>query len=76
MLCEKCGGGNVYVKDNVFAPPENTNYRKRICKDCGYEFFTVEFSIEKGDETTIKEWNKWHRISAKKAAKRKSNAAK
>ena len=76
MLCEKCGGWNVYVKDNVFVPPENTNYRKRICKDCGYEFFTVEFSVEKGDETAIKEWNKWHRISAKKAAKRKRNSVK
>ena len=76
MLCEKCGGWNVYVKDNVFVPPENTIYRKRICKDCGFEFFTVEFAVEKNDEVAIKEWNKWHRISAKKAAKRKSNADK
>ena len=75
MKCEKCGKENVYVKDNVFVPPENTIYRKRICKDCGYEFFTVEFSVEKNDELAIKEWNKWHRISAKKAAKRKSDAA-
>lgn len=76
MKCEKCGSENVYVKDNVNVPPENTIYRKRICKDCGHQFFTIEFILEKGDETTIKEWNKWHRISAKKAAKRKSNAAK
>ena len=33
MLCEKCGGGNVYVKDNVFVPPENTNYRKNRTLD-------------------------------------------
>ena len=49
MLCEKCGGWNVYVKDNVFVPPENTIYRKRICKDGGCEFFTVEFAVEKND---------------------------
>ena len=76
MLCEKCGGGNVYVKDNVFVPPENTIYRKRICEDCGYEFFTVEFTVEKGDEVSIREWKKWHRLSIRKAAKRKRNAAK
>ena len=76
MKCEKCGKENVYVKDNVFVPPENTSYRKRICKDWGFEFVTVEFVVEKDDEVAVKEWNKWHRISSKKAAKRKSNAAK
>lgn len=76
MKCEKCGGENVYVKDNVFVPPENTIYRKRICKDCGYEFFTVEFAVEKGDEVAIREWKKWHRLSMRKAAKRESKAAK
>ena len=76
MLCEKCGSRNEYNKDNVFVPPEKKKKKKRICKDCGCEFFTVEFAVEKNDEVAIKEWNEWHRISAKKAAKRKSNADK
>lgn len=71
MKCEKCGSENVYVKDNVFVPPENTNYRKRICKDCGHKFFTIEFIIEKDDDLAQKEWNKWHRDGHKKATKHK-----
>lgn len=71
MKCEKCGSTNVYVKDNVYVPPNNTNYRKRVCKDCGHEFFTIEFILEKNDPVAMEEWNSWHRLSRKKATKRK-----
>lgn len=71
MKCEKCGSENVYVKDNVYVPPNNTNYRKRVCKDCGCEFFTIEFVLEKNDPVAMDEWKKWHRLSMKKATKRK-----
>lgn len=71
MKCEKCGSENVYVKDNVYVPPENTNYRKRICKDCGNQFLTVEFICEKDDGLAIGEFRKWHRDGHKKATKHK-----
>ena len=71
MLCEKCGSENVYVKDNVNVPPENTIYRKRICKDCGHQFLTIEFILEKDDGLALREWNKWHRDGNKKATKHK-----
>ena len=43
MTCPVCGGKN-YVVDS--RSDVDAVYRKRICKECGHEFFTVEFETE------------------------------
>jgi transcriptional regulator NrdR family protein len=47
MTCPVCGGKNhvVDTRQDIDAV-----YRKRICKECGHEFFTVEFETESTDE--------------------------
>ena len=54
MLCPKCGGVT-RVCDTRYDGKENEIFRRRACKDCSHEFFTVEFNIEANDKF-IKLW--------------------
>lgn len=49
MLCPKCGGKTT-VCDTRFEGKENETFRRRICKSCDNEFFTIEFEIETNDK--------------------------
>lgn len=46
MICPNCGN-RTKVCDTRFDQNENEIFRKRMCKTCSHEFFTVEFEIEK-----------------------------
>ena len=45
MLCPKCGGVTK-VCDTRYEDKENEIFRRRACKQCANEFFTVEFDVE------------------------------
>lgn len=58
MNCIKCGG-KIRVVDLVHTN-DNETYRRKRCKTCGNEFFTIEFEAE-ADEKFIMEWGVCHR---------------
>lgn len=45
MICPKCNAKTKIV-DNSFNEEQNEMYRKHICKECKYIFFTAEFIVE------------------------------
>ena len=45
MICPKCNSKTKIV-DNSFNEEQNKMYRKHICKECKYIFFTAEFIVE------------------------------
>lgn len=45
MKCPKCKG-KLKVADSVHNTQENETYRRKVCLDCGFMFYTVEFPIE------------------------------
>ena len=63
MKCPVCNG-NTELKDIVHAP-DNEDYRRRKCKDCGRIFHTIEYEVTY-DEQFADLWNKNHRIKNKK----------
>lgn len=63
MKCPKCGG-KTRVRDNVNDEQANERYRRRLCKSCGHEFYTIEFEIE--DDDQLREtWSRNHRSRTK-----------
>lgn len=57
MLCPKCKNATA-VCDTRFDDKENEIFRRRVCKECGHDFYTVEFDIE----ATEKFSNMWKRL--------------
>ena len=51
MICPKCKG-KLRTIDTVNTP-DNEVYRRRHCKECGYEFYTIEFEAECDDNLQI-----------------------
>lgn len=60
MICPKCGG-DTRVGDTRYEEKENEIFRRRVCKNCSNEFFTVEFGIEV-DDKFMKLWKALARI--------------
>ena len=58
MTCPKCGGATK-VCDTRHEEKENEVFRRRVCKKCEYDFFTVEFDVE----TNEKMVNLWRSLS-------------
>ena len=54
MTCPECGG-KTKVVDIVHNPDAYEDYRKRVCKDCDYTFYTIEYDIDYADIRKI--WN-------------------
>lgn len=61
MICPKCGGKTT-VEDNSFNPDTNELSRRRRCKACNHEFFTMEFEVE-CTEQFKKDWYDNHRTT-------------
>ena len=65
MLCPKCEKEKLAVIDTVKNQDDNEIYRRRRCKNCGHEVFTVE----KTTTSTFDFFDKWfshHRWRDKK----------
>ena len=58
MKCLKCGG-KTGVADLVHTE-NNETYRRKECRVCKHEFYTIEFEIE-CDEKLSTEWGKFYR---------------
>lgn len=71
MLCPECIKNRsnrvhkITVLDTVHNDKENEIYRKRQCRNCGYEFYTVEYEVEV-NERFLNDWTKNHRLGKKK----------
>lgn len=61
MKCPKCNG-TVQSVDIAHNNKDNEIYRKRLCTECQFEFYTVEFEVEDNAQFR-KAWNKHHRRS-------------
>ena len=57
MNCPRCDG---QTKVNDVVKAKNENYRRILCKSCGYVFFTVEYETE-NNESFRKNWNRNNR---------------
>ena len=68
MICPKCKG-KLHTIDTVNTP-DNEVYRRRQCKECGYEFYTIEFEAECDDKFKSM-WNKYHRTSSYMRSKKR-----
>ena len=62
MICPKCGEKTTVV-DNSFNPGTNELSRRRRCKVCNHEFFTIEFEVECTEQFN-KDWYDHHRTTA------------
>lgn len=49
MLCPNCKNATK-VCDTRFDEKENEVFRRHACKECGTEFFTVEFAVENNNK--------------------------
>lgn len=45
MRCVKCGGKST-VKDVVCNNDTKETYRRHVCRECDYSFYTVQFEVE------------------------------
>lgn len=63
MKCPKCGA-DVRNIDSVHTE-NNEILRKRICKECDYIFFTMEFECDY-DSVFKEAWNRNHRSPKRK----------
>ena len=61
MLCPKCKSATA-VCDTRFDVKENEVFRRRICKECGHDFYTIEFDVEANDKFANM-WKKLYRGS-------------
>lgn len=59
MTCPDCNS-RLYITDNVLDTDNNELYRKRVCKQCGKELYTIEFQIDI-DENLRNNWKKFYR---------------
>ena len=59
MVCFECGC-KLYVKDSVQVPG-NIIYRKKVCKNCGQVYYTMEHHIGNSDAFQ-KDWRRYHRL--------------
>lgn len=48
MRCPKCNRATYIV--HMTTSNENEEYRKRRCRGCGHELFTIEFEIEENEQ--------------------------
>jgi transcriptional regulator NrdR family protein len=76
MTCPKCNG-KIQVSDTVHNEKENEIMRKRDCRRCGYQFFTIEYEVIV-NQKFLEEWDIHHRKRAtdyytNKGAKRNEN---
>ena len=66
MLCPKCKNlARMDQRNLVTNAKENEVYRKYICKNCRYVFFTVEFEAEENKKFK-EEWERWKDRGTKK----------
>lgn len=59
MLCPRCAVKANRVTD-VRHTKENETLRQRVCRNCGFCFYTTEFVVET-NESFISLWNKHER---------------
>ena len=71
MFCPKCAG-DTRVCDTRYDGKHNEIFRRRICKDCSSEFFTVEFDII-ANESFVKLWKTLTRGSGSRYDERRAN---
>ena len=60
MLCPRCKEGKMAVIDTVKNPDDHEVYRRRCCKNCGYEQFTIEQKVV-NNFNFLRAWSKYHR---------------
>lgn len=71
MICEKCGSKDVKVIDVVHNNDAYEVYRKKVCKNCGRTFYTIEFEIE-ADADFLDSWSENYRKKPKKTEEQKN----
>ena len=64
MLCPKCGY-DTKVCDTRYDKKENEVFRRHVCKECGHEFFTVEFEVDM-NEKFVSLWKTCYRGSGRR----------
>lgn len=59
MLCPKCNN-KTGVTDISHSEKTHEDYRRRVCKECGYTFYTVECEVEYDSKFDFR-WRMGHR---------------